>query len=503
MPDSASRSNSQLSPEDRPIHQSNLYLKIATQLQHFFEWDLTNFPLEIEGKILRVQVPIDNKDQDRSIRLSPLNWLARQSTDVKIYWSDREEKFTMAGVGQLSIISGDVAIDYPTVFADLRQDLSPHFPQVRYYGGIGFTQDRSISHPANSAEDSTWELFGNYRFIIPEFEVCTNGVETHFACNFQLDSSIAIDRQLDRLLTKLATLDLSTDREIVLPDLQLSIDRVDTPNAIEWHQNISTALTTFPHLNLDKIVLARRSILTFTAPLQPQSILLALQPHNPRSYHFCFQINPQTAFIGTSPERLYHRHDRFLKTEAVAGTRHRGTSVELDRELSDALRTSTKDLHEHQLVVNNLAGILDELCETVSIEPRSTILKLNKVQHLYTQFQGILKVDLTDAEILPKLHPTPAVGGFPRIPALQLIRKLEPFERGWYAAPVGWVGYDDAEFAVAIRSGLIDGDKLLLFAGAGIVKGSQSDEEWIEVENKIRHFTDLFQLPDFADRSAI
>ncbi len=498
MPDSASRSNSQLSPKDRPTHQSNLYLRIATQLQHFFEWDLTNFPLEIEGKILRVQVQIDNKDQVRAHQLSPLNWLARQSADVKIYWSDREEKFTMAGVGQLRIISGDLSIDYPKVFADLRQDLSPHFPQVRYYGGIGFTQDRSISE-----SDATWKLFGNYRFIIPEFEVCTNGLEIYFACNFQLNSSIDFDRQLDTILAELANLDLAIYEERLLSDLPLPIDRVDTPNAIEWQQNITTALTTFPDRNLDKIVLARRSTLTFTAPLQPQSILLALQPHNPHSYHFCFQINPQTAFIGTSPERLYHRYDRFLKTEAVAGTRHRGASVEIDLELSNALRTSPKDLHEHQLVVNNLAGILAQLCETVTIEPRSTILKLNKVQHLYTRCQGILKADLTDAEILPKLHPTPAVGGFPRILALQLIRQIEPFDRGWYAAPVGWVGYDDAEFAVAIRSGLIDGNKLLLFAGAGIVKGSQADEEWAEVENKIRHFTDLFQLPDFSDRSAI
>jgi menaquinone-specific isochorismate synthase len=125
-----------------------------------------------------------------------------------------------------------------------------------------------------------------------------------------------------------------------------------------------------------------------------------------------------------------------------------------------------------------------------------TILKLNQVQHLYTQCQGILKPDLTDADILPKLHPTPAVGGFPRTQALQLIEELEPFARGWYAAPVGWVGFDCAEFAVAIRSGLVDLDRLLLFAGAGIVIGSQPEAEWAEIENKIRHFTELFtELP--------
>jgi menaquinone-specific isochorismate synthase len=476
MPDSASRSNSQLLPEDRSINKSNFYLEIATKLQHFFESDLINFPLEIEGKILRVEVP--------TTELKPLSWLEKQSADVKIYWADRSEKLTIAGVGQLVAISGDMPIDYPLVFQQLRQNLSPLFPQVRYYGGIGFSQ--------TDPRDPSWQEFGNYRFIIPKFEICTDGIDTYFACNFQFNSQIEIDRQLKLILAELADLNLATDEDSPLPNLPLQIDRIDTPNAIEWHQNIHMALSTFPTRQLDKIVLARRTILTFTAPLQPQSLLLALQPHNPHSYHFCFQINPHTAFIGTSPERLYHRHDRFLKTEAIAGTRHRGSSKEIDLELSDALQTSAKDLREHQLVVANLQDILGELCEIIEIEPRSTILKLNKVQHLYTQCQGILKAELTDAEILPQLHPTPAVGGFPRIAALDLIRQLEPFQRGWYAAPVGWIGYDDAEFAVAIRSGLIDGDKLLLFAGAGIVEGSQPDEEWTEIENKIRHFTDLF-----------
>ncbi len=485
MPDSASRSSSGLPADDRRLPQHDLYLKIATEIRDFFQDDLSNFPLEIEGKILRVEVKIP--------QLEPLTWLAWQESDVKTYWVDRQGKFTMAGVGALDIITGHVPIDYPSVFAQIRQSLSPLFPQVRYYGGVGFSQERSI--------DPSWQLFGNYRFIVPKFEIWLDGIDTYFACNFKLELSVSspIQRQqkLNLILEELAQLNLapgdvansSRSIDLALPKLR---ERVDSPDFIDWHQNISTALNKFTDLDLDKIVLARQSKLTFTAPLQPQSILLALRSHNPLSYHFCFQINPTTAFIGTSPERLYHRQDRLLKTEAIAGTRHRGRSIQIDRELSDNLRNSTKDLREHQLVVQNLRGILAELCHSVTIDRQSTILKLSKVQHLYTQCQGVLKPDLTDGDILPQLHPTPAVGGFPREHALQLIQKLEPFERGWYAAPVGWVGYDAAEFAVAIRSGLINRDRLLLFAGAGIVQGSQSREEWAEIENKICHFTDLF-----------
>jgi menaquinone-specific isochorismate synthase len=449
----------------------DLYLNIATQIQNFFKYDLIDLPAEMQGKIIRIEVPID--------RLEPLSWLEHQLSDVKTYWCDRQDDYTMAGVGIVDLVSGDRPIEYGVVFDRLRQNLSPLFPKVRYYGGIGFGQDRSI--------DPHWQLFGNYRFIIPQFEIWTNGTHTFFACNFSCDFS---EDKLDLILVELSQLDFRLAE--ISTDLPLQINRIDTPNCLEWERNIDAALAKFRDLDLDKIVLARRSILTFTHNIQPQSLLRFLQPNNAHSYHFCFQINPTTAFIGTSPERLYYRQDRFLKTEAIAGTRHRGKSPQIDLELSEDLRNSPKDCHEHQLVVSNLQAILTELCDSVAIDRELTILKLNKVQHLYTQCHGTLKTDLTDADILPKLHPTPAVGGFPRPQALKLIQELEPFERGWYAAPVGWVGADAAEFAVAIRSGAIDRDRLLLFAGAGIVRGSQPEEEWAEIENKIRHFTDLF-----------
>jgi menaquinone-specific isochorismate synthase len=516
MPDSANHSSSGLPPDDRRLIQPDLYLRIATQIRHFFKYDAIELPLGIAGKILRVEFQIPT--------LEPLRWLSGQDADIKIYWSDRSGHFTMAGVGSLDTISGDAPISYPAIFDRLRQNLSDLFPQVRYYGGIGFSQDRSLAQPLETKLDPVWKLFGNYRFVVPKFEVWTDGIDTYFACNFRSDScpnypselrdlaepSIQQktwqDRELDLILKELTQLDFSqiatsTHDDRSLPALPLLIDRTDSPNWIDWNQNINAALTNFAELNLDKIVLARQSTLTFTEDLHPQLLLLALQPHNPHSYHFCFQINPTAAFIGTSPERLYHRHDRVLSTEAIAGTRHRGASIQIDRELSDDLRNSPKDIREHQLVVENLQETLAKLCRSVTIDDRSSILKLNKVQHLYTKFHGILKSEFNDAEILPQLHPTPAVGGFPRDRALKLIRELEPFERGWYAAPVGWVGYDETEFAVAIRSGAIDRDRLLLFAGAGIVEGSQAEEEWAEVENKIRHFTDLFSLNSTARTS--
>jgi menaquinone-specific isochorismate synthase len=462
---------------DRWLPTSDLHQVISTQIQQFFRDDLPALPLAAQDCILRVEVPMAWG--------SPLSWLSHQNAGVKTYWVDRDRSFTMAGIGAVDLITGDRPIHYDRVFQRLRKYLSPLYPQVRYYGGVSFEQSRII--------DPSWQLFGNYRFIVPRFELCTHQHHTYFACNFRLGCEEDPQERLADILAALDQLNfnLSLDRDR-LPLLPLLRDRIDLPDRVSWYRNLDLALSAFDRLNLDKIVLARQSRLEFTAPLHPPSLLLSLQPQNPHSYHFCFQLNPKVAFIGTSPERLYARQDRTLQTEAIAGTRPRGKSSQIDRELSDNLLNSSKDIHEHQLVVQNLHSTLDLLCDSVRIDRQLGILKLSKVQHLYTHCHGTLKPHITDAQILPKLHPTPAVGGFPRPQALQLIQEIEPFERGWYAAPVGWVGYDSAEFAVAIRSGLIDRDRLLLFSGAGIVRGSQPEEEWSEINNKIRHFTDLF-----------
>lgn len=139
------------------------------------------------------------------------------------------------------------------------------------------------------------------------------------------------------------------------------------------------------------------------------------------------------------------------------------------------------------------------MCHSIGQKREPTLLRLHKVQHLYTPCNGILFDEVSDAEILPMLHPTPAVGGYPREQALTVIEKIEPFQRGWYAAPVGWVGHDTTEFAVAIRSGLVENNQLSLFSGAGIVEGSKPEKEWQEIENKIGSFLQV--IGDFNKQS--
>jgi menaquinone-specific isochorismate synthase len=127
-------------------------------------------------------------------------------------------------------------------------------------------------------------------------------------------------------------------------------------------------------------------------------------------------------------------------------------------------------------------------CHAVHVDDAVSLLKVRRCQHLLSRVEGILTDDKWKWDALRTLHPTPAVGGFPNNEALAFIEAHEPFDRGWYAGPIGWVGPKTAEFAVGIRSGLLHGDALRLYAGAGIVQGSTAESEWDEIENKMGNF---------------
>ena len=430
------------------------------------------------AQIIRIEVKIND--------VNPLIWLGQQKTSIKTYWSDREQKFEMAGVGETDVVSGENLIDYLSVFTSINNRLSPSYKKLRYYGGISFRQKQVI--------EPSWQPFGNYRFVVPKFEVYAEDNQTYLACNFIPNGLEDYQPQFNQILHELNQLVFNTAFE--MPSLPLVIGRTDLPDKNGWYQNIEAALASFAEGEISKIVLARKSKFEFLEHIDPLSLLLLLKNANSQLFHFCFQPSEGHTFIGASPERLYSRQERLLQTEAVAGTRPRGKSLEEDQKLSEQLLNSEKDFREHQFVVHSLRSILYNLCHSVGQHREPVLFKLNKVQHLYTPCNGILFDGVSDADILPMLHPTPAVGGYPKEEALEAIDKIEPFERGWYAGPVGWVGHDAAEFSVAIRSGLVEDDKLSLFSGAGIVQGSKPEEEWQEIENKIASFVQIFDCFD-------
>ena len=170
----------------------------------------------------------------------------------------------------------------------------------------------------------------------------------------------------------------------------------------------------------------------------------------------------------------------------------RGDTRVDDEALSHTLLNDPKIKHENQLVLDDILARLNRVSLDVGLD-QIGILKLNHVQHLKQRIHAYLKPDASDHDLLSALHPTPAVGGTPRASALAFIQQYEPYRRGWYAGAIGVLSQQHSQFAVAIRSALIQHNKITLFAGAGIVKGSVSALEWQELEDKIATPLSLLQ----------
>lgn len=409
--------------------------------------------------------------------IDPLAWLQQQNADVRIYWAGRNDGLEVAGVGYADTVSKEAPIDYNAVLQRLRSSIGSGPGDLRYFGGIRFDRYHEVSRE--------WAPYSAYRFWLPRFELQRQGETTRLICN------LAFPEDKDRIPKVLRSLsDLSAG---VSPDKDesedLPLSREDLPDRNRWNESIDWSLRAFEDQRLEKIVLARRTTLSFARRLDPVLLLDRIRPITNDCYHFLFQPERGTAFIGATPERLLSRSGRYIATEAVAGTRPRGETTETDAGLIDQLLRSEKDRREHDYVRQSVAASMAPLCTSFQQDEEVSIMLLARRMHLFSSMWGMLSDKVSDADLMRALHPTPAVGGVPTKVAMEAIAHHEPFDRGWYAGPVGWIGGNASEFAVGIRSALVEHNRISLYAGAGIVEGSTAEDEWEEIEQKISDFT--------------
>jgi len=293
-----------------------------------------------------------------------------------------------------------------------------------------------------------------------------------------------------------------------------------------YERGVTAAIQAFSTTPLEKVVLARRSQLHFHNNNKHASTLSALDML--RKWKFVgsegghlFYLYPggdreiKREFFGSTPERLFRISGRTVVTEALAGTRPRGSTPDADAQLSRDLYADPKDRSENeitgrfirnQLVNANAMGLVQKDSSIVDDTSRYFVRRLRHLQHICQRFQCDLEVGVTAAQVskflLQGLHPTPAVCGFPPHEAMQFIRNMEAiaFDRGFYAGPFGYLGRDNAEVVVAIRSGLTSTPKarsagmssVSVYAGAGIVPGSTVQGEWSETSYKLNVISSLF-----------
>lgn len=419
-----------------------------------------------EPSVTRIEILVQGIDL--------LSWLSQQTAKTKIYGSHQTELYAIAGVGEALCVAGDEVESIEKIFQRLRLYLKPEFRRLQFYGGFGF------DHTNMGRE---WKSFGAYKFVIPQFEVAAKEGMMIFCCNVIQHGQGT--KPLSAVIDELNQLRWNGEP---LKDEAYNLDsRRDDPTEDQWKRNIQSVLSAIRQKTCEKIVLARRTRFEFHKPLNPWIIAQQLRNVTLNSYHFCFQFDGERLFLGASPERLFLRSGRRIESEALAGTRPRGKTESDDHRLKGELKSGNKEQHEHRIVVQMIEECLKPLCKQLTVNPQE-ILSVPRSHHLRTRIQGVLNNEVTDEEIFTALHPTPAVGGVPKTEALELIKDLEGFSRGWYTGAIGSVGIEQTEFVVAIRSAMIYDRQMTVYAGAGIVEGSTSKDEWQEIEHKIGNF---------------
>jgi len=340
--------------------------------------------------------------------------------------------------------------------------------------------------PRRPATD-LWADYPAGRLTLPRLTLVTHGDTSILTANAVLapgaDVEAALTRALDLVEDALA--EGAAGPEVIDRGQHPAFE--DALPREEWESIVEAGTRACRDGRLDKVVLARAARARGGVGAPSAAVALRrLRDAYPSAYVFAV-ARGESCFLGATPERLARLRDGVADVACLAGSTPRGVGPEEDRRLGDELLHSVKNRAEHAIVVEAVRAALQEVCVDVHIPAEPRLLRLHNVQHLYTPATGRVAPGTSALDLVARLHPTPAVGGWPRADALAYIRAHERLDRGWYAAPVGWLDRDGAgEFAVALRSGLLRGDEATLFAGCGIVGDSRPADEYAETVLKLR-----------------
>ncbi len=332
--------------------------------------------------------------------------------------------------------------------------------------------------------DQTHDGFAAGSVFLPLWQIARVGDRGSVVVNRVLDenfSAIALADEIWKALQEIQSIGVSIAPP---PSVTQCFQAFTSPD--QFKTSVLRALETIETREIEKIVLALSYEVQASENFDVVMSLQNLRQLYTGCYVFACNNDRGETFLGASPERLVRVKNRLVETDALAGSAPRGETPESDLYLAQQLLLSEKDRREHQLVIDFITKTLIGL----GLNPEmldATLLQLPNIQHLHTPIHAVIPRSVHILDLVAALHPTPAVAGVPRDLACAQIRQLETFDRSRYAAPIGWLdGEGNGEFAVGIRSAIVAGDRAQLFAGAGIVKGSNPEKELAEVQLKLQ-----------------
>jgi len=441
-------------------------------------------PLAVEKRLVSVSVPIEDVEPAALLRLG--------RGGPRGFWA-REGRW-FAHIGQAASVKVDSAEGHPdrfskvwaearTIFScswkDPQSQVNP--PSPRLFGGFSFKDD----HVA----EGMWQQFPSSQFILPGIELVggeESGVLTLRRLHVPSANPAKCRQDLRDELASVRDHLTSAPSESGPVDVCIPATRFETEPET-WEGMVNRALSEVATDNLSKVVMARVLTASFEGTMDPVDVVLNLWRENPGSHVFLFEPSPGHLLLGASPETVATVSGGVFRATAVAGSIARGNTQQEQEAMASKLLGSDKDRREHGVCVEDMVTRLAAISEDIQAQPEPHVLTLSTLQHLETAITANLHPEETVISALRALHPTPAVCGFPRDRALDLLHKEEDFQRGWYAGPVGWFDNDgNGVFVPALRSAVGLGKEWRLFAGAGIVSGSDPSREWAETRIKFQ-----------------
>jgi len=426
----------------------------------------------------------------RRIDVSPLAAAGAVPDRRRFCWlhPDEPDVFAAGATATVSVdgtdrfeTAGDLLDD---LFGSVDQTDVPAVAEPRAVGGFSFFDDGAV--PADT--DTPWDGYPGGTFVLPRAQIVATDAGRWLTVTVPEHERATLSAELDEWTDR-----LGGDR----------VDTVETPSATdfnwalsreEWESLVEDVIDRIESDGLDKVVLAQELTVGLDGPVPVAAVLDRLRESYPNCTTFAFEPTPDRTFFGATPETLVGLDDGHVETEALAGTTDRGDTAAEDTDLADAMLGDEKYQVENQIVADTIADALRPVADDVTVADPA-IKRITNLQHLHRPITATVGADVGVLSLAERLHPTPAVGGSPRHAASAVIDDVEPFDRGWYASPVGWVDGDgDGTFVVGIRSGLTWDDRLALYGGAGIVTGSDPATEYGEVTSRFQPILNALEI---------
>lgn len=414
-------------------------------------------------------------------QIDPINVFeaAKRLNKERMFWTSTSEQFYIVGIGKAYEL-----IAMENRFSESKKKLNMLLEEAFIYNpykveGTGIVAIGGMSFDPKRERSKLWRNFQPSQFTVPEYLFTIKDNQTFLT----MTTEVIPYGSMESYLLKWKKAHELLNKQINMPEAAYITAKSEIQKE-KWLSSVKKATEIIKENKAKKIVLAREMRVKLNKQAEVSPILKKLINRQVNSYVFAFEKG-RDCFIGATPERLVKLNGNKLLSTCLAGTAPRGKTKKEDEQVSAQLMKDRKNRKEHDYVVQMIRRSIENYCTNIKIPTEPTIYPLKNLHHLYTPVTATLKNEYSIFNIIEKLHPTPALGGEPREASLTFIRENESMDRGWYGSPIGWLDHQqNGEFAVAIRSGLIQDDEVSLFAGCGVMKDSNPQMEYEETNIK-------------------